>query len=427
LVSMVNDGFKNMNNRFDQLDKKFEDLDNLIGESAFYIKLNSYSLDLINVKTKVAFYFEENNQTVKEINKLDINEELWTKGYDALISLKAYFEGELGHSQSICKMVTDFTDNHRLKTMHTSLQIYNRMVRGARDLVLIKGTLAGSYGAEVIKDRMVKWLREVAEKIDECDEDIRKNKWLAQWKKDISTILTNTKHSSSNQCPLSHPWAYLNGGYCCQHDREKIDINKDGTRCDGSTISLTSSCCKNDAFTACPHNGGCVNHVNTRLPDVLKTFLTSKYDWRDWFLVLFRRRGGDEKQYISNPCHGGQYTYINNNWNGWTIYVSSVKKTSSYKNINTGIPSNFRNSDANNNMLSAKKMYEYLRPKVYPSCTVGFMAGIIAKEGGDIVVDAPEKRKHFLSFKFSQLIEIRWPDFITREWEEMDFQAFLVA
>ena len=143
LVSMVNDGFKNMNNRFDQLDKKFDDLANLIGESAFYLKLNSHLLDLINVKTKVAFYFEENNQTVKAINKLDINERLWTKGYDALISLKAYFEGELGHSQSICKMVTDFTDIHRLKTMHTSLQIYNRMVRGARDLVLINGTLTG--------------------------------------------------------------------------------------------------------------------------------------------------------------------------------------------------------------------------------------------------------------------------------------------
>ena len=48
----------------------------------------------------------------------------------------------------------------------------------------------------MIKDRMVKWLKEVAEKIDECDEDIRKNKWLAQWKKDISRILTNTKHSN---------------------------------------------------------------------------------------------------------------------------------------------------------------------------------------------------------------------------------------
>ena len=48
----------------------------------------------------------------------------------------------------------------------------------------------------MIKERMVKWLKEVAEKIDECDEDIRKNKWMAQWKKDVSTILTNPNHSN---------------------------------------------------------------------------------------------------------------------------------------------------------------------------------------------------------------------------------------
>ena len=164
------------------------------------------------------------------------------------------------------------------------------------------------------------------------------------------------------------------------------------------------------------------------LPDVLKTFLTSKYDWRDWFLVLFRRRGGEEKQYISNPCHGGQYTYFKNNWNGWTIYVSSVKKTSSYKNIIAEISSKQRNSNIHNNMLNAKKIYRYFRPKVFPSCTIGLMVGIIAKEGGDIVVDAPKNRKYLKSFKFSQQFGAGiLPGSIIRRWEEMDFYAFLVA
>ena len=163
-------------------------------------------------------------------------------------------------------------------------------------------------------------------------------------------------------------------------------------------------------------------------PDVLKTFLTSKYDWRDWFVVFFPRKGGDEKQYISNPCNGGQYTYFKNNWNGWTIYVSSVKKTSSYKNIIAGISSNQRNSNIRNNMLNAKKIYRYFRPKVFPSCTIGLMAGIIAKEGGDIVVDAPKNRKHIMSFKFSQQFGGGiLPGSIIRWWEEMDFYAFLVA
>ena len=196
LISMVNEGFKNMNGRFDELDKKFEDLANLIGKSAFYTKLNAHSLNLIVVKTKVALYFEENDHVKKAMSRKEITEDLWTQGYDAMIKLKAYFEGELGHSQSICKMVRDFTDQHRLQTLQTSLQIFNRMVQGARDLVLIKGILEGPDDADFVKERMVKWLKQVGKKIDDCNEDIRENKWIGQWKLDVTTLLANYKGAS---------------------------------------------------------------------------------------------------------------------------------------------------------------------------------------------------------------------------------------
>ena len=64
---------------------------------------------------------------------------------------------------------------------------------------------------------------------------------------------------SSTQCPPSHKWAFLNGRYCCKYNEEKVNVTE-GSRCDGGEISLTSSCCKEDAYTKCTHaNGGCVN------------------------------------------------------------------------------------------------------------------------------------------------------------------------
>ena len=64
----------------------------------------------------------------------------------------------------------------------------------------------------------------------------------------------------SNQCPPSHKWAYLEGGYCCKFDMEHVDVS-DGSQCDGSKISLASSCCKDHAWLKCPYTEGCVNYV----------------------------------------------------------------------------------------------------------------------------------------------------------------------
>ena len=53
------------------------------------------------------------------------------------------------------------------------------------------------------------------------------------------------------QCPATHQYAYLGGKYCCQDYLEKNDAFL-GESCDGGLISLTSSCCKDDAHIMCP-------------------------------------------------------------------------------------------------------------------------------------------------------------------------------
>ena len=66
------------------------------------------------------------------------------------------------------------------------------------------------------------------------------------------------------QCPTDHPFAYLNGGYCCK-TREERPVNlgitpqnqiDDGT-CDGLDFNSQSACCRDEAYTPCPHASGC--------------------------------------------------------------------------------------------------------------------------------------------------------------------------
>ena len=71
----------------------------------------------------------------------------------------------------------------------------------------------------------------------------------------------------SLECPHDHPFAYLNGGYCCKTKEERpvsggitpqneID---DGT-CDGVDFNRQSTCCKSE-YSPCPHGSGCFDNV----------------------------------------------------------------------------------------------------------------------------------------------------------------------
>ena len=68
------------------------------------------------------------------------------------------------------------------------------------------------------------------------------------------------------QCPTDHPFAYLNGGYCCK-TREERPVNvgitpqnqiDDGT-CDGLDFNSQSVCCR-DGNTPCPYARGCFDN-----------------------------------------------------------------------------------------------------------------------------------------------------------------------
>merc|ERR1719266_3161114 len=61
-------------------------------------------------------------------------------------------------------------------------------------------------------------------------------------------------------CPSDYPFAYFNGNYCCKHGKEKIYAPQ-GSKCDGSSISITSMCCKDDEAMECPFNI-CSNYRN---------------------------------------------------------------------------------------------------------------------------------------------------------------------
>ena len=62
---------------------------------------------------------------------------------------------------------------------------------------------------------------------------------------------------SESRCTTDHPFAYLNGHYCCETNQELVnggtlDEVASGT-CDGIGFSIESTCCKDNKNLKCPH------------------------------------------------------------------------------------------------------------------------------------------------------------------------------
>ena len=60
----------------------------------------------------------------------------------------------------------------------------------------------------------------------------------------------------AQECPIDHPYAYLDGAYCCASKEELTNGGnqseiESGT-CDGFGFSSQSTCCKDHDFVKCP-------------------------------------------------------------------------------------------------------------------------------------------------------------------------------
>merc|ERR1712008_167627 len=83
-------------------------------------------------------------------------------------------------------------------------------------------------------------------------------------------------------CTKDHPFAYLNGQYCCETNQEKINGGTSnevasGT-CDGIGFSIESTCCKDNKYLKCPHTQ-CVTRtaVTTCTKDHPFAYLNGQY------------------------------------------------------------------------------------------------------------------------------------------------------
>ena len=183
VIGMLNEGFAQIEGRFDQIENQIDYLEDTIKQEHFWTRLTDTLADLNNVEQRVNDYFSVVEPAVREQRKKDLDLTQYNKAYNAILLLEATFKGELG-SPPLCSLVSEFTRVDRKAVLHVSIDLYNRMVRGSANLVLI-GKLLERADQEAREKQMEELLLEVGGLIDQCDTNIRKNTWIAQFREDL--------------------------------------------------------------------------------------------------------------------------------------------------------------------------------------------------------------------------------------------------
>ena len=190
IIEILREGFNEMRGRFDDIDHQIGDLKNRMEELDFWGSVK----DQLDVISHVDYYINKyftlsediQDQTVADMKKLDLLNELQF----AINSLMLEFTGE-HDGWSVCKDLTSFTGVDRYQVKRISIKIFNQMVRGARNAILMSRILDRHDTADVEK-KYVNMLTNIGESIDKCDSNIETKGWLNQWRKDLKRHLDDS-------------------------------------------------------------------------------------------------------------------------------------------------------------------------------------------------------------------------------------------
>ena len=198
VIGMLNEGFNRMEHRFDRIEKRFEDIENIIKGEHFWTRLRPSLEKLSNVQYRVDRYFEVTDPIHRAQRQGDLGKDEYDKILDAIIAIKDTFEGAHG-TPPLCRAVTDFSKVNRRIILEVSTDLFNRMIKGAGNFILIGKTLNRTDNHHDERE-MVALIKEISDKIEACDENIKDEEWKKEWVTDLDNALAGVEKKGKFMC-----------------------------------------------------------------------------------------------------------------------------------------------------------------------------------------------------------------------------------
>jgi len=185
IIDILTNGFYRIEERFDDLENKIEDLEDAMKYQHFKTSIRPALKDLNFVNNLVEDYFDGVSDERKQalVNQYD-------NIYEAIVDLYSEFTGDYDGTP-LCDRVTDHKKVHRRDVMRTLIQLFSRFTRGVSNFLLIV-KLKGSTDFSYLVNKVDGWLSEISDGIEECDSNIESKEWLDQWVEDYKRVRSGT-------------------------------------------------------------------------------------------------------------------------------------------------------------------------------------------------------------------------------------------
>ena len=188
LIELLDEGFNEMRGRFDDIDNQIGDLEKRMEELDFWGSVKNQLDEITHIDGYIKTYFSSlskaiRDQAVADMIKYDLLDDLKR----AINALKNEFTG-LHDGYSVCRDLTSFTGADRRLVNQVSIKIYNEMVKGARNAILMSQILDRA-GIDKLEAEYVTMLTDIGKSIDDCDSEIKSKEWLTQWHDDLKKQL----------------------------------------------------------------------------------------------------------------------------------------------------------------------------------------------------------------------------------------------
>ena len=187
VIGMLNEGFERVEYRFGRIENRIEALENTIKQQHFWTRLRPKLDDLSNVQERVNRSFSVSTPAERAQRLQDLGKDEYDKVLDAMIAIRDTFDGAHG-SDPLCKLVTDISDVDRRAVLEVATDLYNRMIKGALNFVLI-GKILKRADNKNDEKYMFDLLSKISRMIEECDANIENTEWKNEWIKDLDTAI----------------------------------------------------------------------------------------------------------------------------------------------------------------------------------------------------------------------------------------------
>jgi len=186
VVDMLSEGFQEINRRFNRIELRIDELQNLLKQE--HIDTRNYDPvnQLVNINKLVEEYFRAlaDNENSYAVRKADDLRELDSACWSAVETLINAFTGKAGYPE-ICMSLAVAMNGHRKNVMAKVLPLYTNLIRGVSDYLLIESLIDGR-DMNNFKKEYDKKLKDVYNSIAECDETLESTLWLDWWKNDLT-------------------------------------------------------------------------------------------------------------------------------------------------------------------------------------------------------------------------------------------------